>query len=793
MKEKILTLLIILNLIISGIIIGSPIEETSNPIIIATLILFVAYIIISKNKIKIIRSKIDIFVLLLGASTLIPLIFNTAVSITSEIDYIFKYISAIMIYICIREHCNTYPKTRKYIINTIVSLSLVLIVLGIDNMYSKTFTSVLELINIKIKEIEPNRLSSIFCYANALAIVIGISIILNNSNYIKEQNKNKKAMYGVITTFLMAGLFLTYSRLAMLIILIFVIVNIILLKNKQQQLDLIKLFIIAIISAYIYNSIFFTLINNRNYILFWLVTIILNLINFVMIYNLIGIEKKLENIRIGKLLIIALIILVIIIVLAISITGNLDLFKKGRKEYEIQLHTITPDKEYSMEFQFGEIQINKEIENIKIQVVEMDKYDDEIKITEIPEKDFIDNGKINIKTQDTTDKMKIIFTQINPECKIIIKKLNVNGINITLDYKLIPDKIEHRIINTMLTKKGASERIVFIEDGLKIIKDNWLFGKGANAWEYEQYNYQQYYYSATQMHSYIIQVGIEYGIIAVISLIAIITLSIYQYIKSKSKTDAMQISIFISILLLISHSTIDFEMTYLYVLQLFFVLIAMLFSFEKQEIEEEKTKLPKIIISIIILIFGTLYITLEPYYNSSLKIDKIKELTQDLYKTGANKQEIDKEIIKNYKEYFSLEKHTTVYADMYYNYAHVIQRNLTEENITQTAEELDKLYDIIKNIKPKYQAELITEKYRESKLVADKIKYSKIKSEELTKVQYKYYKIVVDEYEEARKIIEKDYKLCRISKEESNRYTEKLENMYNGALEELNGLNIKEQ
>ena len=68
MKEKILTTLIIVNLIISGILIGATIEQTHKLIIIATAIIFVLYITISKKELKIIRSPIDIFVILLGIS-----------------------------------------------------------------------------------------------------------------------------------------------------------------------------------------------------------------------------------------------------------------------------------------------------------------------------------------------------------------------------------------------------------------------------------------------------------------------------------------------------------------------------------------------------------------------------------------------------------------------------------------------------------------------------------------------------------------------------------------------------
>ena len=43
-----------------------------------------------------------------------------------------------------------------------------------------------------------------------------------------------------------------------------------------------------------------------------------------------------------------------------------------------------------MQFQFETIEINSNIENLKIQVIEMNKYDDEIEIKDITEQEFIE-------------------------------------------------------------------------------------------------------------------------------------------------------------------------------------------------------------------------------------------------------------------------------------------------------------------------------------------------------------------------------------------------------------------
>ena len=534
--KNILTIVILLNLIICGILIGAPIESTHIPMI-TSLVLCALYIILSKSKIKIIRNKVDIFIVLLGISTLIPLIFNTTLSITSEINYISKYISAILIYVCVREHIINYPETRKLIVNCIIFSSLILIILGIDNITTKVLTDPLSLINIKIEEIEKNRLSSVFCYSNALAIVIAISIILNNMNYLQEEHKIKKSIYGAITTILMMGLILTYSRLVMLFLAISLIIYCILLRNKIKVYDLIKLFLISTVISCVYSTVFFKIVNNEKYILIWFATVIASLISFILTYYSIGIEKKLEKIKIKKIVIVALLLLSIIVILVFSIKGKLDVFKNSRNEYEIQLGNIEPNKEYIMQFDFEEVVINKNEKNLKIELIEMNEFTDKMVIAEIDEKEFLETGQIKVTTKDTTTMMKIVFSRISNNCKIIINKFTINGQNRVLDYKLIPDDIEDRINNTFMTQKGFYERKSFIEDGIKLIKDNLLFGKGGNAWEYEQYNYQQNYYMATQVHCYIIQLGIEYGILAMVSFLSIIVLTIYRYIKSKNKYD----------------------------------------------------------------------------------------------------------------------------------------------------------------------------------------------------------------------------------------------------------------
>ena len=811
-SNKNLIILLVICIVFSGIIIGAPIEQTHRPIIIMTMVLCCVYMLLSKHKVKLIRNKVDIFIMLLGLSTIIPLVFGKSISITSEVNYIFRYISSILIYICVREHLINYPESKKIIINSIVAVAIIQIIIGIDSTTTNIFAELLSRFGIIIEEVEENRLGAVFCYANALAIVIAISIILNNLNYIEEQNKVKKGLYGMITTFLVIGLSLTYSRLVLLFLVIYLIIYILLIsktpksiikvngleakdvviskqKNRLKVYDMVKLLVISLVVALIYNPIYFNIVNSIIKILIWIVTAFTCIVSFGIVYFSIGIEKKLENVKIEKILIIMFAIFVIMIIVILLITGSLNVFKDNRKEYEIQVGSIKPNEEYTLNFEFENVNIDENAENFKIDVIEMDEYFDEIYDTKIEEKDFLENKEIKIKTTETTNKFKIVFTKINDECEIVIKKLTINGKNKILDYKLIPDMLEHRIENTIIAQKGLTERKVFIEDGLKLIKENWLFGKGGNAWEYDLYNYCQYFYIASQVHSYILQVGIEYGILGMISLIGIIICVICQYIKSKGKFTIEQVTILVALGLLITHSFIDFEMTYVYVQMLFFILLAMEFAFAEKLQDEEKAKeeLEKykkinlgkylnLIYAIIITVLLVVFVGFKDIYDSTVKTNNIDKLS--MVESEEEYKKVMPQLMKEYEEYFNLERHYNATINYYFEYAKLVQLSATTENEEETVKKLNYVYDAVQNMHPNYYIEMLMYKYTECKLIADRIKLSNTENEELKQLEEKFYKLVADECINLKTKIEKDYRLYRISKKEMEYCANLLENMY---------------
>ena len=207
-------------------------------------------------------------------------------------------------------------------------------------------------------------------------------------------------------------------------------------------------------------------------------------------------------------------------------------------------------------------------------------------------------------------------------------------------------------------------------------------------------------------------------------------------------------------------------MTYLYILHIFFALIAILFSYDEEKCELKNRK-TSIIFSIIILAFMGLYVGLRPYYDADLIVKEIKGLSHDWYKYESKQEQIDKKIMKDYEYYFKLEKNDTININRFFDYAHVIQRSMTTENVDETLKKLEFIYDNAKKMKTNYTIQYTMFKYNECKLISDKIKGSDIYDERLKQLAIKFYNLIIDESKEVRNKLEKDYRLYRISKEDS--------------------------
>ena len=247
-------IVILLTIILLNIFIGSNIKD---PIwIIQTIVsLFtLIYLIVKKiqrEKHLIIKGKIDIAVLIFMISTIIPLIFNTYVSLEGTINFILKYWSVYGLYILTRNIVRDKEKI-KVVIKTIIFSSIIPIIFGFDKFTINIFEPVYKFLNSV--NIEDTRMISTFGYANTLAGYLSFTICLAIGMLRNTQKKRNKILYCIYILISAITIILTQSKFVLAIDAL-IIIGFIIKGIKDKKIG--KKWIIAGITAIILFFIYF--------------------------------------------------------------------------------------------------------------------------------------------------------------------------------------------------------------------------------------------------------------------------------------------------------------------------------------------------------------------------------------------------------------------------------------------------------------------------------------------------------------------------------------------------------
>lgn len=245
--------IIVIIILISTLLIGTPLNEDNIlPAFIVIGIFSVFYYIIKRE--KIVKDKIDICIIFLALSSLLPLIFKTYVSLSGTIYYIMRYACILNMFLITKHECQKNPKYVHIILNTIIISILILCVLGLDELgpnYLKDFRSIIGHANTKLKD---GRVGGLFVYANAMAALTAGGVFLC-LGYIFSCKKIKiKLIYIVISLIMLITMILTYSRLVFIIFGIISIIYVLILCKKykiSKKIILSVIVLIGIVLSYI--------------------------------------------------------------------------------------------------------------------------------------------------------------------------------------------------------------------------------------------------------------------------------------------------------------------------------------------------------------------------------------------------------------------------------------------------------------------------------------------------------------------------------------------------------------
>ena len=152
-----------------------------------------------------------------------------------------------------------------------------------------------------------------------------------------------------------------------------------------------------------------------------------------------------------------------------------------------------------------------------------------------------------------------------------IKDVRINNKKYIINYAYLPERLITKVKGINFQSKSTWERFVFIRDAFRVIKDNWLFGIGADGWMDS--------YKTMEVHSYLVQLLLEYGILAFVSLICLVVITIKNSVKEK---DSSKLCIICALAILFLHSLLDFELCFMNMMFIMTVLFTMINSNTKR-------------------------------------------------------------------------------------------------------------------------------------------------------------------------------------------------------------------
>lgn len=803
--------LLIVAIVGSGLYIGDPITENFQLMYIVISVIGIVVIVINKlqnKEYKIINNKLDILMFLLMISSLFSVIFKTYASFNDAIRYIFRYFTIFVIYFVAKSAISKNKRYINYITITIIIVSVFLVILGIDNLTNENFLWLTSKLGITSPLNLEKRMFSTFGYANAFAGAIGLGFILSVGQYLNTKSKIK-FVYASTAFILLSGIILSYSRTTLIILGITLIIYLVLVKNREKRFEIIELCFITGILSLIFSSLFERNLTNKSYNFIWieLLIFVLATITIEKIINLNN--KNLMKITNKHIAIIAgtiVILFVSFVLVGLKLVKPLSIFydDKSSKEIKFKITGIKPNSTYVFDFDILAKSNTVGANNYTIEIIEENKYNDSIKEHTIEINNFEGIKQIEIFTSNETSEFALIFKNIylRGNNGLTINKLTINNKEYPLDYAYLPNTLVNRLKNMRLNSKEVVERFVVSKDACKLIKDNLAFGIGGNGWQYRYGEVQSYNYDVREIHCYIIEIFLEFGILGFIAICGIMIFTIYNGVRmTKNEIEIKEkityISIFVGLVFIFARSLMDFDLTYMYLLIITYTLIGII----SETIEGKKYKIINyvssfltVLIALIVIYFNFNNIIInnkleetgnsEEYINLlNIAIQKVpyqysykKEKEQAMEFNSVNMSER----INNMIDINKYEPYVPELFEMAYN----IAKTSLEKNDKNLEKALESSYEIMRrevdmqNLKVNNVIEINEMIYN----IANKIEEKN--NEKLNKVAIKFYNLIIDNYQKNKESISNhtknraDYFTIDVTEKE-------LDEIYNNTLKNL--------
>ena len=566
-------------LISANIIVGTPFIENTRIITITAISIFVVYMIVYKIMLKnkyidIIKkiNMLDICVIILCLCPWIPIILKTAVNVEESTNIAIRYLTVLILYITSKILFNQEKKYIKYITNTTIFLGIFSTFLGIENLVHEKISLLLYELGVPLMINSGKRMFGNIGYANTFALSVFVPLILSTHKFVKKGNY----FYTAINFLFISGILLSYSKAMYMLLILWIVVYSILLKEKH---DITKFLIhvgVTGILAIVYSKVFNHYFQREMALQIWLALIIF-MVLAVAINKILNniIEKREVKLKVSIACFIITVVLIIGIGLIIKVP--LIIFETTTKwDYvEYIISEIEPNTEYKFEFEIE----SESLYNDEIYMIQIQEESNQLAVIEqhnIKVGTYSGKKYIEVKTDAKTDQVRVIFRSkgIEQQKGLKIKSFKINGEEYILNYLYLPNRIINLLRNFSGKSLSVTDRATFYKDAFKLIQRNPWTGIGGKGWIYTYQEVRSFTYFTMEVHSYPIQIYLEFGIGAIIAYVVMIGLVLEQFLKSSKD----MIPVYLSLGLIVLHSVIDFDLSYMNILIYTFLLFSMVSS-----------------------------------------------------------------------------------------------------------------------------------------------------------------------------------------------------------------------
>lgn len=498
--------------------------------------------------------------------------------------------------------------------------------------------------------------------------------------------------------------------------------------------------------------------------------------------------------------IIVIIALLIFIVFFGNISKPLTLFnsKTAETRYEKVIRNINGNTNYTIELDIE--CITNEEKNFEIIVEERNKYQDYEDAKSVKLGSYTGKETIEITTKANTSELHIIFSanNVSERTKLTIKEVKINGKKEILNYKYLPTKLVNKIKNLDFQNKSVWERVSFYTDVVQLIKENGFCGIGGDCWKYRYTEHQDYSFISTEVHSYPLQVFLEFGILGIVAYIGIIVFIIKKTAQFNLNKEKSRIGITCALVCMVLHSCFDYDMSFMYVATMFFSLIAIINNDKGKKINTKKTNIINyglIVLTAGIILNNIIYFIYQVNQENISNLDRKKQ--ESIYNYFSKLIPYNKTIriqnisyssnyVEQYKYLLDNEPYYLSEDDSFYIYVmYEFVYQAIEENRLENIESLFEFFEktkLTKKFYPRYQINRLSTILTLGEYINEFEKTNN--QEELETMRKRAYTMVIDEIEQKKDSI-LDYKKGRYPETNVEFYKRDLQSIYEQALKHL--------